>query len=79
MHRVDYVDNSFMFQVAAANTIKFTMDDLNGGEIRNCSDKQTMSKYMTADGKAVTVSNTIPQPFNGQWFQLNVLDAKIMR
>lgn len=78
MHRVDYVDNRFTFQVAAANTIKFTMDDLNGGEIRNCSDKQTMSKYKTADGKDVVASSAIPQPFNGQWFQLTVLDAAIM-
>ncbi len=79
MHRVDYVDNRFTFQVTAGSTIKFTMDDLNGGEIRNCSDKQTMSQYKTADGKDVVASSTVAQPFNGQWFQLSVLDATIMR
>jgi hypothetical protein len=79
MHRVDYVDNRFTFEVAAANTIKFTMDDLNGGEIRNCSDKQTTSKYKTAAGKDVVAPSALQQPFNGQWFQLTVLDAKVMR
>jgi hypothetical protein len=60
-----------------SSTIEFTMVDLNGGEIRNCSDKQAMSQYKTAGGRDVVASGTIEQPFNGQWFQLNVHDAKI--
>jgi hypothetical protein len=38
-----------------------------------------MIQYKTAGGMDVVASGTIEQPFNGQWFQLNVLDAKITR
>ena len=77
-HRVDIVDNRFTFQINAGSTISFTMDDLNGGEIRNCTNAITTSQFKTADGKAVTASTLVSQPFNGQWFQLTVLDAKVM-
>ena len=77
-HRVDVVDNRFTFQITSGNTITFTMDDLNGGEIRNCSNKITTSKYTTAAGAAVTAPNSVQQPYNGNWFQLTVLDAKVV-
>ncbi len=77
-HRVDIVDNRFTFQVNAGGTITFTMDDLNGGEIRNCSNKITTSKYMTAAGAAITASTSVQQPYNGNWFQLTVIDAKVV-
>jgi len=75
---VDKVDNRFTFQVAAGSTITFTMDDLNGGEIRNCTNSMTTSQYKTADGKAIVANPSIQQPYNGQWFQLSVIDAKVM-
>lgn len=78
-HRVDVADNRFKFQVNAGTTITFTMDDLNGGLIRNCTNKITTSKYKTAAGAAVNAPASVQQPYNGQWFQLTVLDAKIVR
>ncbi len=77
-HRVDVVDNRFTFHVNAGSTITFTMDDLNGGEIRNCSNKLTVSKYKTARGAAVNAPAGLVQPFNGNWLQLSVLDAKVV-
>ena len=77
-HRVDLIDNKFTFQVTAGSTITFTMDDLNGGEIRNCSSKITTSKYKTVGGATITASTTVQQPYNGNWFQLTVLDATVM-
>jgi len=77
-HRVDIVDNKFTFQVNAGSTITFTMDDLNGGEIRNCSNQIKTSKYKTAGGATITASDTVSQPYNGNWFQLTVLDAQVM-
>jgi hypothetical protein len=60
-HRVDKADWKWTVTVAANQTIKFTYDDLNGGMIRNCTNSIT--------GTDVAVKQ---QPFNGQWFQLNV-------
>lgn len=77
-HRVDVSDNRFTFTVNAGSTLTFTMDDLNGGLIRNCTNKITTSKYKTADGAAVNAPASVSQPFNGQWFQLTVLDAKVV-
>jgi len=78
-HRVDKTDNKFTFKVDAGSTIKFTMDDLNGGEIRNCTNTMTSSQFMRADGSTVTASATVQQPYNGQWMQLSVLNATIVR
>src|SRR6185503_15798011 len=47
-HRVDTGDNKFTFTVNAGTTITFTMDDLNGGEIRNCTLTAPRSKYTFA-------------------------------
>jgi hypothetical protein len=60
-HRVDLADWKWTVTVAANQTLKFTYDDLNGGMIRNCN--------KTVGGADVLVK---PQPYNGQWFQLNV-------
>jgi hypothetical protein len=78
-HRVDKIDDKFVFQVNAGSTMVFTFDDLNGGEIRNCTYSVPTSVHKTADGRTVTASATVPQPFNGNWFQLTVLDAKIIK
>jgi hypothetical protein len=60
-HRVDGADWKWTVTLAANQTITFTYDDLNGGMIRNCN--------KTTAGADILVK---PQPFNGQWFQLNV-------
>jgi hypothetical protein len=60
-HRVDKADWKWTVTVAANQTLKFTFDDLNGGMIRNCTS--------AIPGADVAVKM---QPFNGQWFQLNV-------
>jgi hypothetical protein len=63
-HRVDGIDQNFTIRVAGGTTINFSFDDLNGGEIRNCS---------------ITVEGIQPYPkaFDGNFFQLDVLDAKL--
>jgi hypothetical protein len=66
-HRVDKADWKWTVTVAANQTIKFTYDDLNGGMIRNCTNSIT--------GTDVVVKQ---QPFNGQWFQLNVDYSTLM-
>ncbi len=60
-HRVDKADWKWTVTVAANQTLKFTFDDLNGGMIRNCT--------AAVPGADISVKM---QPFNGQWFQLNV-------
>jgi len=60
-HRVDKADWKFNVTVAANQIVTYTYDDLNGGMIRNCTN--------TVPGADVLVTM---QPFNGQWFQLNV-------
>jgi len=64
-HRVDPIDMQWTIQVRGRSTITFTMDDLNGGEIRNCS---------------IVVPGIPPAPnrFDGNFFQLNVVSAKIV-
>jgi hypothetical protein len=61
---VDGIDQNFTIRVAGGTTITFSFDDLNGGEIRNCS---------------ITVEGIQPYPkaFDGNFFQLDVLDAKL--
>jgi len=82
-HRVDKGDNKFTFTVNAGSAIKFTFDDLNGGEIRNCTNSVLQSTRTTApkspfgDSVPIKASATVPQPFNGSWFQLNVIDARV--
>jgi hypothetical protein len=63
-HRVDAMDQQFTIRVAGGTTINFSFDDLNGGEIRNCS---------------ITVEGIQPYPkiFDGNFFQLDVVDAKL--
>jgi hypothetical protein len=65
-HRVDGIDQNFTIRVAGGTTITFSFDDLNGGEIRNCS---------------ITVEGIQPYPkaFDGNFFQLDVLDAKLVQ
>ena len=62
-HRVDPIDQTFDIKVAGGTSIDFTFDDLNGGEIRNCS---------------ITVEGVEPYPkvFDGNFFQLDVVEAK---
>lgn len=64
-HRVDSLDQNFTIRVAGGTKIDFAFDDLNGGEIRNCS---------------VTVPGIEPYPkaFDGNFFQLDVVDAKLV-
>jgi hypothetical protein len=82
-HRVDKSDNKFTFTVNSATTIKFTMDDLNGGEIRNCTTSAATSKYTTApqspfgDSAPIRAPSTVAQPYNGNWFTLSVIDARV--
>jgi hypothetical protein len=63
-HRVDPIDQTFDIKVAGGTTLEFTFDDLNGGEIRNCS---------------ITVEGVEPYPkvFDGNFFQLDVVEAKL--
>ncbi len=63
-HRVDSIDQNFTVRVAGGTKINFNFDDLNGGEIRNCS---------------ITVPGIQPYPksFDGQFFQIDVVDAKL--
>lgn len=82
-HRVDKTDNKWTITVNAGTSIKFTFDDLNGGEIRNCTNSNTISKYTTAakspfgDSAPIKANATVAQPFNGNWFQLSVIDARV--
>jgi hypothetical protein len=82
-HRVDINDNKFTFTVNAQSTIKFTMDDLNGGEIRNCTNSITKSKFAMAakspfgDGSPINAPSSVAQPFNGNWVSLWVIDARV--
>jgi hypothetical protein len=82
-HRVDKSDNKFTFTVNAGTTIKFTFDDVNGGEIRNCTNSVAQSARTTApkspfgDSAVIKASTAVIQPFNGNWFQLNVIDARV--
>ena len=64
-HRVDAIDQNFTIRVAGGTKIDFAFDDLNGGEIRNCS---------------VTVQGIEPYPkaFDGNFFQIDVVDAKLV-
>jgi hypothetical protein len=63
-HRVDPIDQTFGIKVTGGTTLEFTFDDLNGGEIRNCS---------------ITVEGVEPYPkvFDGNFFQLDVVEAKL--
>ncbi len=64
-HRVDPIDMQWTIRVKGRSTITFTMDDLNGGEVRNCS---------------LVVPGIPPAPnrFDGNFFQLNVVSARIL-
>jgi hypothetical protein len=64
-HRVDPLDQTFPIRVAGGTKLDFQFDDLNGGEIRNCS---------------ITVEGIVPYPkiFDGNFFQLDVVDAKLV-
>ncbi len=63
-HRVDSIDQTWTFRVAGGTKINFDFDDINGGEIRNCS---------------VTIPGIQPYPksFDGNFYQLDVVDAKL--
>jgi hypothetical protein len=65
-HRVDAIDQNFTVRVAGGSKIDFSFDDLNGGEIRNCT---------------ITVEGIQPYPkaFDGNFFQLDVVDAKLVQ
>jgi hypothetical protein len=63
-HRVDKIDQQFSIKIEGQSVIPFTFDDLNGGQIRNCS--------LTVEGIA-----PYPQVFDGNFFQLDVVDARI--
>jgi hypothetical protein len=63
-HRVDPLDQTFTIRVAANTTIEFTMDDLNGGQIRNCS--------TLIEGVA-----PYPKVYDGNFFQLDVVSATV--
>jgi hypothetical protein len=83
-HRVDKADNKFTFTVNAGTSIKFTMDDLNGGEIRNCTTSAATSRYTTnanspfaSAATAIRAPTTVAQPYNGNWFTLTVIDARV--
>ena len=82
-HRVDIGDNKFTFTVNAGSTIKFTFDDLNGGEIRNCTNSITTSKFTMAakspfgDNTPIKAPTSVAQPYNGNWFTLSVIDARV--
>jgi hypothetical protein len=58
-HRVDPIDFTWKVRAKGQSMVGFTMNDLNGGEIRNCS---------------IVVSGIPPAPsrFDGNFFQLNV-------
>ncbi len=64
-HRVDSIDQNFTVPVAGGSKIDFAFDDINSGQIRNCS---------------VTVPEIEPYPevFDGNFFQLDVVDAKLV-
>jgi len=64
-HRVDAIDQQFTIRVAGGTKIDFQFDDINGGEIRNCS---------------ITVPGVAPYPklFDGNFVQFDVVDAKLV-
>jgi hypothetical protein len=64
-HRVDDLDQTFTIRVKGGTKIDFSYDDLNGGQIRNCSH--------TVEGVA-----PYPNVYDGQFFQLDVVDAKLV-
>lgn len=63
-HRVDTIDQTFTIRVAGGTKLNFGYDDLNGGQIRNCTN---------------AVQGVAPYPaiYDGQFFQLDVTDAKL--
>jgi hypothetical protein len=63
-HRVDTIDQTFTVRVAGGTKINFGYDDLNGGQIRNCTN-------------AVQGVTPYPAIYDGQFFQLDVTDAKL--
>jgi hypothetical protein len=64
-HRVDSMDQTWTIRVAGGTKINFDFDDINGGEIRNCS---------------VTIPGIQPYPksYDGNFYQLDVVDAKLV-
>ncbi len=64
-HRVDSMDQTWTIRVAGGTKINFDFDDVNGGEIRNCS---------------VTIPGIQPYPksYDGNFYQLDVVDAKLV-
>lgn len=64
-HRVDAIDQTFTIRVAGGTKINWQFDDINGGEIRNCS---------------ITVPGVVPYPkiFDGNFIQFDVVDAKLV-
>ena len=81
-HRVDRVDALFTITVNAGSTLQFAFDDLNGGEIRNCTTvagNSTFSRTPSSPFGATRIAAPagITEPFNGQWFQLSVVAARL--
>jgi hypothetical protein len=63
-HRVEMIDGQFTIQIRGKSNIDFLVDTLNGGEIRNCS---------------IVVPGVPPtMPFNGNFFQLDVVSWKAL-
>jgi hypothetical protein len=63
-HRVEMIDGQFTIQMRGKSNIDFLVDTLNGGEIRNCS---------------IVVPSVPPTtPFNGNFFQLDVVSWKAL-
>lgn len=65
-HRVDTIDQTFTIRVSGGTKIDWNYDDLNGGQIRNCTN---------------TVPGIGPYPnvYDGQYVQLDVTDAKLVQ
>jgi hypothetical protein len=66
-HRVDKIDQTFTVKVTGQTVATFTYDDLNGGEIRNCS-------AIIPD----IVNGPNNTPYDGNFFQLNVVSWKAL-
>jgi len=67
-HRTEPIDSTFAFRFKGGAHVTFTMDDQNGGEIRNCN-------YVIPG----ILNGPNGQRFDGNFFVLNVVgDAKII-
>lgn len=65
-HVVSLLDGKLSIKVRGGSQVEFTMDDVNGGQIRNCS-------------LVVPDLAPAPEPFDGNFVHFDVIDVKPMK